>query len=133
MQVAPYLCFDGCCEEAFEFYAHALEGTIAFKMTCGESPVGDQMPPEWRDKILHMRLEFGDYALLGSDASPDGYKKPQGMSLSLNISDPDMAARIYVKLVEGGTIQMPLGKTFWARAFATFVDRYGTPWMINCE
>jgi len=28
---------------------------------------------------------------------------------------------------------MPLEKTFWALRFGMLVDRFGTPWMINCE
>jgi PhnB protein len=28
---------------------------------------------------------------------------------------------------------MPLQKTFWAERFGTFIDRFGVPWMINCE
>jgi PhnB protein len=28
---------------------------------------------------------------------------------------------------------MPLQETFWAARFAMFRDRFGTPWMINCE
>jgi PhnB protein len=26
-----------------------------------------------------------------------------------------------------------LTETFWARKFGMLTDRYGTPWMINCE
>jgi PhnB protein len=28
---------------------------------------------------------------------------------------------------------MPLGKTFWAERFGMCTDRFGVPWMINCE
>jgi PhnB protein len=28
---------------------------------------------------------------------------------------------------------MELQETFWAQRFAMFVDKFGTPWMINCE
>jgi PhnB protein len=28
---------------------------------------------------------------------------------------------------------MPIGETFWAQRFAMFVDKFGIPWMINCE
>ena len=36
-------------------------------------------------------------------------------------------------LSEGGQIRMPIQETFWARRFGMFVDRFGTPWMVNCE
>ncbi len=28
---------------------------------------------------------------------------------------------------------MPLEKTFWAARFGMLVDRFGIPWLINCE
>jgi PhnB protein len=28
---------------------------------------------------------------------------------------------------------MPLEKTFWAARFGVLVDRFGIPWLINCE
>jgi PhnB protein len=27
---------------------------------------------------------------------------------------------------------MPLQQTFWAARFGMLIDRFGTPWMINC-
>jgi PhnB protein len=28
---------------------------------------------------------------------------------------------------------MAIQETFWAQRFAMFVDKFGIPWMINCE
>jgi len=28
---------------------------------------------------------------------------------------------------------MPFGTTFWAAGFGMLDDRFGIPWMINCE
>ena len=28
---------------------------------------------------------------------------------------------------------MPLQQTFWAARFGMLVDRFGIPWMVNCE
>jgi PhnB protein len=30
-------------------------------------------------------------------------------------------------------VQMPIQETFWAARFGMVVDRFGTPWMINCD
>ena len=32
-----------------------------------------------------------------------------------------------------GTVRMPIQETFWATRFGMLTDRFGTPWMINCE
>ena len=134
MQVNPYLNFDGQCAEAFRFYAQVLGGTIEAMMTHGESPIAGEVPPGWHDRILHARLVVGDQVLLASDSPPEQYQKPQGLYVSLSIDKPADAQRIFDALAENGTVTMPFEKTFWAAGgFGMLVDRFGTPWMINCE
>jgi len=133
MQVNPYLHFSGQCAEAFRFYEQVLGGKITFMQTHGESPMRDQTPPDWHDAVMHASLQVGDEVLMGSDAPAEYFEKPQGFSVSLGITDPAEAERIYAALSEGGQVRMELQKTFWAERFAMLVDRYGTPWMINCQ
>ena len=40
---------------------------------------------------------------------------------------------MFAALSEGGQVRMPLEKTFWAERFGMFVDRFGTPWMVNFQ
>ena len=56
MELNPYLTFNGQCEAAFKFYERCLGGKIEFMLTHGESPMAQQTPPEWRNKIMHARL-----------------------------------------------------------------------------
>jgi PhnB protein len=35
-------------------------------------------------------------------------------------------------LSEGGSINMPFGKTFFSRGFGMCIDQFGIPWMVNC-
>ena len=49
------------------------------------------------------------------------------------MKEPAEAERIFDALAEGGSIMMPLSETFWAVKFGAVTDRFGTPWMINCE
>ena len=133
MQLATYLLFDGTCGEAFRLYESVLGGKIDFIQTHGESPMKDQTPPDWRDKVMHVSMTVGGQVLMGSDAPPGHFQKPQGYSVSIGLDDPAEAERIFNALAEGGTVNMPLQKTFWAEAFGMLVDRYGTPWMVNCQ
>jgi PhnB protein len=75
----------------------------------------------------------GDTVLMGSDAPTNCFQKPQGFSVSLVFTDTDEAERIFSALSENGTVQMPIQETFWAARFGMLVDRFGTPWMINCD
>ena len=133
MQLNPYLTFNGQCESAFKFYEQCLGGKIVMMMTHGESPMSEQTAEEWRDKILHAQLTIGDIILMGSDAPPDYFEKPQGFSVNLQFEDVAEAERVFQALAEGGTVRMPLQETFWAKRFGMFVDRFGIPWMINCS
>jgi PhnB protein len=132
MQIHPYLNFNGNCAEAFKFYERALEGRIVSMMNHGDSPIAGQVPPAWHDRILHVHLAVGDGALLGSDAPPEHYAKPQGIQVSLQVEDTAKAERIFKALSEKGTVAMPFEKTFWAERFGMLVDRFGISWMVNC-
>ena len=134
MKLNPYLVFDGQCAAAFRFYERCLGAKIVMMMTHGESPMAEQTPAGWRDKIMHARIMLGDDALMGSDAPPEHYDgPPRGFSVSLDIDDPTEAERVFHALAENGTVRMPIQKTFWAARFGMLVDQFGTPWMINCE
>jgi PhnB protein len=133
MEISPYLNFNGQCAEAFTFYAECLGGKIVMMQTFGESPMKDQVPPEFQDKVLHVRLEVGGQALMGSDAPVGRYDAPQGMSVSLSIPKASEGERIFAALSAGGRVTMPFAKTFWAAGFGMVVDRFGIPWMVNCE
>jgi PhnB protein len=133
MKMNPYLTFDGQCEEAFKFYADVLDGKIDAIMPFKGTPAEEHMPPESRDKVMHASLTFEGGVLMGTDAPP-AYRKPmQGMSVSLQLTDPQEAERLFTALAEGGTVTMPMEETFWALRFGAVTDRFGTPWMINCD
>jgi PhnB protein len=133
MQANAYLNYDGRCEEAFKFYEKALGGKLQSLATFGETPMKEQVPPEWHGKVIHATLKIGDSLLMGSDSTPEYYKPMQGFSITISTDDPAEAERLFKALSEGGTVRMPIQKTFWARAFGMMVDRFGTPWMVNCE
>jgi PhnB protein len=137
MQLNPYLFFDGQCEAAFQFYEKTLGGKIVAMMTNEEAPQGEEMPAEdkeaWRKKIMHARLVLGDTVLMGSDTPPSCHDAAKGFSVTLNLDDAAAAERVFHALAEGGTVRMPIAETFFAHRFGMLVDRFGIPWMINCE
>ena len=133
MQLNAYLNFNGQCEEAFRFYERLLGGKIEMMMSFGDSPMADQVPAEWRKKVMHARLVVGANTIMGSDAPPDRFQKPQGFSVSLSVEKPAEAERMFAALAEKGNVQMPIQETFWALRFGSVTDRFGIPWMVNCE
>ena len=132
MRVNPYLVFNGDCADAFAFYEQVLGGNLTVQ-THGQSPMAEQVSPEWHSRVLHARLEVGDTVLMGSDRPPDSAETPEGFSVSLQADDPAEAERIFAALADGGTTTMPIQQTFWATRFGMLTDRFGMPWMVNYE
>jgi PhnB protein len=128
-----YLHFNGNCEEAFDLYQKVLGGKNPMKMTFGEAPTGSPTPPAMKSKIMHTRIQVGDDWLMGSDAPTDRFSKPKGFAVSYNCDTPAEAERVFKALSAGGQVMMAIQETFWAQRFAMFTDKFGTPWMINCE
>ena len=133
MKIHPYLLFGGQCAEAFKFYAGAMGAQIVTMMTYAESPAAEMVPADYRGKILHATLVIGDQVIMASDAPPDRVKPPQGFSVSLEVSDPAEAERLFAALSENAQIGMPMQQTFWSVRFGMLVDQFGIPWMVNCS
>lgn len=70
---------------------------------------------------------------MGGDAPSSTHHKQQGSSIDIGVDDPLEAERIFNVLAETGTVTMSLQQTFWAIRFGMCTDRFGTPWMVNCE
>jgi PhnB protein len=132
MRLNTHLSFNGDCEAAFKFYEECLGGKITFMMPYQGSPAAGYVPADWQSKILHATLMVGDSLLQGADAPPTHFQKAQGFSVTLALNDPAEAERIFAALADDGKVDMPLQETFWAARFGMVVDRFGTPWMINC-
>lgn len=131
--MASYLIFAGDCREAMTFYADLLGGDIEFMQTFSDSPLNEEVPAEWRSKVLHARLNIAGRILMGSDAMPHQYEAQQGMSVQIGYPSVIRAKTVFDTLAESGEIQMPFTKTFWSDGFGMVKDRFGTPWIINAE
>jgi PhnB protein len=133
MQVNPYLSFNGQCEAAFKFYEQCLGAQAGAVFRYAGTPLAAQVPADWQDKVMHSSLTVGELVLMGGDVAPDRYEEPKGFSLSLQIGSTTEAERIFHELARDGRVVAPLEKTFWAARFGMVVDRFGIPWLINCE
>lgn len=132
MHINAYLNFDGNCREAMEFYARCFGAKVTMMQTHADSPMASKTPPQWQEKIVHARLQIGDTTLMASDSPPEYFEKAQGFFISVQVDDVTEGDRIFRELSTGGAVRMPFQETFWAARFGMLVDRFGTPWMVNC-
>jgi PhnB protein len=133
MQMCVYLSFKGDCEAAFKFYEQCLGAEAGSIFRYGGSPMADQAPAGWADKVMHGSVTVGGQVLMGADVAPDHYQAPKGFTLSLQMKSTADADRIFRELAEGGDVVVPLEQTFWAARFGMLIDRFGIPWQVNCE
>jgi PhnB protein len=133
MLVQPYLFFNGRSEEAAAFYQRTLGAKVEMMMRykdCPDPMPPGMVPPGSENKVMHMSLKIGDSIVMGSDGDCAGKPDFQGFSLSLTVKDAAEADRVFAALADGGKVQMPLGKTFFAPRFGMVADRYGLGWMV---
>jgi PhnB protein len=131
MKLNPYLNFAGNAEEAIEFYKNALDGEVVMLSRFGESPMPSD--DDWKQKIMHSRIVFGDNIIMISDAMKGSPFSTNGnIQLSIGLDDEAKTNEIFNRLSEGGTVTMPLAKQFWGDIFGMLQDKFGVDWMLNC-
>ena len=133
MKLYTNLNYGGNCRQAFEFYAKQLGGKITALTTHGEVPGASDVPPEWKNAVVHARIELGETVVMGADIPPDRFQPMRSAYLSLLVTSIEEAERIYTLLSDGGQIFMPMEETFFAHRFAMLRDRFGTSWMLLFE
>jgi PhnB protein len=130
MILQTYLNYGGNCRDAFDFYAAHLGGKITMLMTHAEQPGAEKLPADWRNAVLHARMEIGGTILLAADVPPGRFQPMRSAYLSLTVDSIAEAERLYALLTDGGQIFMPMEENFFAHRFAMLRDRFGTSWMI---
>jgi PhnB protein len=126
-----YVNYPGHCEEAFRFYEQHLGGKIISMMKHGDLPPNPNIPDNWKNAILHARMDIGDTLLMGADI-PNA-EPMRSAYLTLRFATAEETERVYAVLTEGGEIFMKMEETFYATRFAMLRDKFGTSWMLLCE
>lgn len=128
--IEPYLFFEGRCEEAIEFYRRALGAEVTMMMRFKESPDGAMCGSADPNKIMHANLNLRGNTVMASDGRCSGKPNFEGFALSLAAATEAEADRLFAALSDGGQVQMPLTKTFFAPRFGMVTDRFGVTWMV---
>ncbi|MCU0716447.1 MAG: YciI family protein [Pirellula sp.] len=130
--VTPYLFFGGRCEEAIRYYSEHLDGNLQMMMRFSESP--DPVPAGmlqsgFENKVMHASMLVADTPLMLSDGCDDKTSF-RGFRLAISARDEKTAHRYFNALADGGTVEMPLTKTFWSPCYGMVTDRFGVGWMV---
>ena len=130
--ITPYLFFSGRCEEALDFYRDALGAKVDMIMRFNESPEPTppgMLQPGFETKIMHASFHVGDVLLMASDGCDDK-STLHGFKLAMAVPTEEKAHQAFNALANGGTIQMPLTKTFWSPCYGMVTDKFNVEWMV---
>ena len=130
--ITPYLFFAGRCEEAIDFYQKALDAQVDMIMRFNESP--EPTPPGmlqegFDKKVMHASFRVGEARVMASDGCDDK-SKFDGFRLALTVHTEVEAHKAFNALAEGGSIEMPLCKTFWSPCYGMVTDKFSIGWMV---
>lgn len=131
MQIHPYLCFEGCAEEAIQFYREALGAEVLSLMRGSEAP-GDttcegKMPP---DAVMHACLKFGETEVFFSDGMCQGNPEFKGFNLSLSLETDALVRERFQALAQEGQVFLDIHQTFFASSFGMVTDKFGVTWSV---
>jgi len=132
-----YLTFNGNCEDAFKFYQSVFGGEFPYIGRFKDMPPGEdpKLKPGEENRIMHVSLPISKETLLmGSDTGGEwasSYSQGNNFSISITADSKEEAERLFKGLSAGGTVTMPLGKTFWADCFGMLTDKFGISWMMS--
>lgn len=137
-QVNPYLIFNGNCEEAFLFYKSVFGGEFPYIGKYKDMPAMEgceSISEQDAERIMHVSLPIGNTVLMGGDSNQQSGEVVMGTNfhVSINTESKAEADRIFNGLSAGGTVFMPMDKTFWGAYFGMFKDKFGIHWMVNFD
>ncbi|BCU65726.1 hypothetical protein F941_00627 [Acinetobacter bouvetii DSM 14964 = CIP 107468] len=145
MQLNHYLNFKGDTEAAFNFYKSVFGGEFSALMHYGDMPAqeGVSLSDDDQQKIMHVSLPINECTvLMASDVNdqfcaqtnqPFTVGTNHYISINLDSSEQDKAKQLFDALSKGGSIEIPLDKTFWGALYGAFTDQFGIKWMVNCQ
>jgi len=133
MDVQTTLNFYGRTEEAVKFYCRTIEAEILFMMRFRDRPDNPELRPGTEEKIFHATFRIGSTEIGASDCGCENSPTKTtfaGFSLLLRVDTPEKAERFFAALSDGGQIQIPMVKTFFAERYGIVIDRFGISWKI---
>ncbi|HTR42859.1 MAG TPA: VOC family protein [Pseudomonadales bacterium] len=136
MNVQTTLNFYGCTEEAVEFYRRTIEAETLFLMRFRDHPDRSQSKPGLEDKIFHATFRIGSTVIMASDCGCEMASAKTtftGFAFALRVETPEKAERFFSALSEGGQVQIPLQKVFFAERYGIVIDRFGVYWKVMVE
>lgn len=134
MAVQAYICFNGNCREAVEFYTQVFATESQQIMNYGDLPPDPEnaIPEKAANLILHTWLNINGSKVMFSDTYPSmPFIAGNNISLTIVSTNLDEMRSTFDKLKVGGSVAMDLQETFWSKCYGMVTDKFGIPWQFS--
>lgn len=130
VRLNPYLSFRDNARQAMTFYQAIFGGELTIS-TFADLHAADD--PAEQDKVMHAMLEGANGVVIMGADTPNSMEFNDGSGYSISLSGDDEATLrgYWDKLIEGGTIGVPLEQAPWGDTFGMCSDKFGIGWMVN--
>ncbi|MDR2912891.1 MAG: VOC family protein [Alistipes sp.] len=141
MKITSYLIFNGQAEEAANFYAGVLGGTIENLYRYADFPPMEGMPPlsdEYKQRVGHCCITSplfpGGTMGISDTVMGDTLSFGSGHMLTLSVDSVAEAEMVWERLsVDAQKVMCPLGEAFFAKRYGELTDRFGIQWAVMFE
>jgi predicted 3-demethylubiquinone-9 3-methyltransferase (glyoxalase superfamily) len=118
---APFLMFQGKCEEALTFYAATIPGARIAAL--------DRKPD---GTVAMARLSIAGLEIMANDSPPvHDFDFTPSTSTFLTVDKAEDVDSLAAALGEGGKLLMPPNNYGFSQRFGWAQDRFGVSWQIN--
>ncbi len=133
MGFSVFINFGGDCAEALEFYTKAFNEDIHDKMTYGEAPQdsGYEIAEEDKHRVMYAGMNIlGTEVMFMDMPSEEKFVRGGGMCPTLTFDSSEELIRVFDALKEGGTAMEEPAPTFYAKLYASVMDKFGVWWFL---
>lgn len=124
-KITPFLWFEENAEEAMGFYVSIFDDSrVRSIKRYDEGPL--------KGKVLTGEFQLEGQQFLALDGGPEFSFTP-AVSFFVNCSSKDKLVNYYQKLVEGGSVLMPLKRYPFSEIYAWVTDKYGVSWQLYLD
>lgn len=126
-KINTFLMFDGCAEEAMEFYISLFSDSEILSL---QRYGADDAAMEGR--VLHAAFTLNGQVFRCIDSNiRHEFTFTPAMSLYVNCNSTEEIDRVFQQLAQDGKVLMPLGEYPFSSRFGWVADRFGVTWQLN--
>lgn len=128
-KLSPYLNFRDGTREVMDFYVSVFGGELTLSTFADLGGMG--LDESEQGKVMHAQLDAAPGLTVMAADTPSSMEPSPNGSLALFGDDEAELRGYWDKLVDGGTVGVPLEKAPWGDSFGMCTDRFGVAWMVN--